>query len=275
MKTLSSIVLVLLGLIHFGAVTQQPTQELENRIGHDFASAKALLRALYPNLNGKNYTVTLETSDALDHARSGDDVLNIFVGEGSKERVSKELQMGAMGCVVPLQLAPPPEIPPSPPPPPPCGSSNPPKPGQFLTTGFVFAPDGHLVSFAAEGPAVGNALAQAQLARILSKRPENTDEEVASALKQVRAKFGPQDRVAFVESLHDREGLLEGLAGPLQILDISLYPPEGFGNLPPEWRVRARAKLPNGAQAVYVLDFEPFNGDLVSFHDEAIRFGGT
>ena len=91
-----------------------PPTESYVRIGQDF------LRALYPELNGKKYTVTLETSVSYDDPESMPKFFMLDVGAGAKYAVISCCIGGEMGTV-PLPPSPmpyPPELGPPPPPPP-------------------------------------------------------------------------------------------------------------------------------------------------------------
>lgn len=272
MKLFSAIALLLTAT---SLPANQSVRQTTDRLGPDSIQAQNLLRALFPTLNGKDYTVTLEAISSFDRPEAGYEFLTVAVHEGPRNDIVGH-EMGSLGCVVPFQLAPPPGMPPSPPPPPPCNGPkagvSPRVPKQVLNAGFVYATDGRLLSFTADGPAVGNPAAASEFGRLVSEHPKMTDEEIVSALKRSGARFGPGDRDALIRHLPVAK--LEQFLGRLQILDVSLFPAEDFAIFPPMWRVKARTTAPSGAEAFYFLNFEPFNGDLISLSDASIQLGG-
>jgi len=97
---------------------------------------------------------------------------------------------------------------------------------------------------------------------------EWSEDQCVRALKQAGARFGPADKSAFVRSLPLDQA--EPFLGHLIITSVE------FGRLraervaydinagPLEWQVRTTAHLSDGKDAVYFLNFEPFEGKLIS-----------
>ena len=103
----------------------------------------------------------------------------------------------------------------------------------------------------------------------VNAHPEWSDDQVAVKLKLAGAKFGPNDRSAFLRNLPLIA--LEPVTGRLEVTsaefgvrsDVSSdHPPEAILS----WVVRAGARLRSGRhQGDYVMSFEPFEGNMEYF----------
>ncbi len=100
---------------------------------------------------------------------------------------------------------------------------------------------------------------------LLQKHPGWSNAQIASALKEAGAHFGPHDQEAFVNSLP--LGKAERFLGKLKITSVEFaYPQHGSSGRPAAvgliWIVNADAELPDGTHPRYVFTFEPFEGKL-------------
>jgi hypothetical protein len=103
------------------------------------------------------------------------------------------------------------------------------------------------------------------LCKLVRLHPEWTESQAVSALKQAGARFGPDDKEAFINSLpFDKT---EKFLGRLKIssVDFNLVRPDStneFGMVSMDWSVRAEASFPDGGSGIYLFVFEPFDGKL-------------
>ena len=241
------------------------------KIGHEF------LRAVYPDLNGKGYAITIETSLAYDGPTSVPNYFMLDVGAGPKFVVIECCVQGYVGGVLPTPpLQWPPELgaAPTPTPPPPQPIEKRPKfwdaegrvhPKQYLSTGFQFDNEGHLAGFTASGPEIGNPEADNKLAEIVNTHPKMTDAEIAAELKRLGAKYGPDDKEQFVKDLPLKK--LEPFLGKLELISVSFLPlSENRTELGswPYWMVELLATQRDGSKLKYHLAFDHFKGDLLT-----------
>jgi hypothetical protein len=91
---------------------QEPSPAPENKI----VWAQELLRALYPSLDGKNYTLTVETYLAYDQPGAATTWLRMDVGEGPKDWL-KGYSGGCLYSITPPPVGWPQELLGPPPPP--------------------------------------------------------------------------------------------------------------------------------------------------------------
>jgi hypothetical protein len=103
--------------------------------------------------------------------------------------------------------------------------------------------------------------------QLVESHPEWSNTQVASALKQAGARFGPSDQEAFVNSLPLNKA--EKFLGKLKITSVSFnYPdrrrPAHSAASALDWTVQAEAELPDGTHPHYGFGFEPFEGKLTS-----------
>jgi hypothetical protein len=187
-----------------------PTTRTYIKLGEDF------LHALYPDLNDKKYTITVETSFLYDDPTDIPRVFTLDVGTGPKSFVLACCFGGSVGGVLPFGIPDPLEWPPPPPPPcppaPTCPLFSTPRtpihmknvdaegrlrPEQFLTGSFSFDVQGRLVAFSAQGSATANHEADNQLYDALRSRPGLTDAEIMNAVKESGAKYGFGDEAQF------------------------------------------------------------------------------
>jgi hypothetical protein len=221
--------------------------EQEALAGKYVAQARDLLRTLYPQLNGKGYILSI--SMPLDYDRPNDYSQNfqLDVGDDYKEKL--------FGYIGGWQSEKPKDY----------------KPGpihakQYLQGIFIYQ-RGELKSLGVSGAAVGDPDAiRALREQIRVPKPLMTAAEANPILKQAGAKYGLEDREAFVAALPLAE--LEPFLGKLSVTSVKF---EGSdeddddvrASLWPNWTVLATAR--QGDREVPVrMSFEPFKGDLTS-----------
>ena len=132
---------------------------------------------------------------------------------------------------------------------------------QYLHTTFFFDGAAHLLSFGASGPAIE----QSEANKNFHFDPKMTDSQIAAAIKQSGAKYGPDDKTQFIKDLPLRR--LEPFLGSLELISITFLPlSSDRAELPnwPDWTVRVRAKREDGTTANYKLRFDHVNGALTS-----------
>ena len=250
---------------------QENVPKTENfvKVGHEF------LKALYPELNGKGYAVTVETSLGYDDTKSVPKYFMLDVGTAPKFVIIECCYGGYFGGVVPSPF---PWSQETTSPPAPSTSQSRQSiekreknwdaqgrvlPKQYLSTAFIFDDSGHLVTFSAAGPAVGNRDADKKLIALISSHPEITYQEVVAALKQVGIKYGPNDKERFISDLPVTQ--LERFLGKVEIVSVSFSPLDSNrDNIEywPDWRVELLATQTDGTKRKYKLSFERFKGDL-------------
>ena len=245
--------------------------------------AREFLRALYPNLNGKKYVLTVETYFNYDRPDTAINWLRMDVGEGAKDLV---LRYGG-GCVDTLSPAPlpgamPPEFAS---PTPPLASSLPSLnqqsenncsggavyPKQFLSVSFQFDREGRLTNFGADGPFINDRKAGNEVYEIVRAHPQMMYAEIVAALKLHGTKYGPDDKEQFVKDLPLKE--LEQFLGKLQILSVGFHQidkdpdPTPWIGIWPDWTVKAEATTKDGAKVPYEMHFSHLNGYLTGLVD--------
>ncbi len=236
--------------------------------------AHGFLRTMYPDLAGKKYTLTLEANVGYDEVGAPMNWLELYVGKGPKDQVLGYIG-GCAGYPVPPQLPWPPELGPRPTPPAPLPlapkvrpknpcETGPIRPKQYLISGFRFDGKDRLESFAVQGPGLGNPEAGEVLGKIVGSHPEMTDAEIVAALKKGGAKYGPNDKEAFIKNLPVAK--LERFLGKLKVVSVGFLPLDENRNgveMWPDWTVKVMARQPDSTEVTYEMFFEPWKGDLL------------
>lgn len=131
---------------------------------------------------------------------------------------------------------------------------------QFLEGKFWFDAEGHLTNF------IGTRRSHDEenaFASYILEHPEITRAEAITELKKRGAKFGPNDKAAFVQNLPISK--LETFLGKLEILSVEIPIWSDYRPNPatwPDWTVIVRATRADGRQTLYELGFDQFNGEL-------------
>jgi hypothetical protein len=212
------------------------------------AWAQEFLRAMYPKLDDKKYLVSFEGLFGYDEAGARARWLTLYIGEGPKGQYSEIIGGWA-------------------------GWSPPPKDlhfgkqyyKQFLSAGFTFDEHDHLVSYGADGIAIGNAEAEAHYDDYVASHPGLSQGEIDYEIHQAGVRYGPDDREIFSKNLP--LGELERFLGKAEQVSIDRIPTKVSDSEVVEWvrwKVDFRTKQADGSWLSYELVFEPFNGDLAT-----------
>lgn len=254
-----------------------PSTDSYVRIGREF------LRALYPELNGKKYTITLETSVRYDDPKSVPKFFMLDVGAGAKYAVIDCCIGGEMGTAPmppsPMPYPPEPGSPPTPPPATPAARPEKRKrlnvdargavhPDQYLSTQFLFDDQGQLESFTAEGPSITDREADEQLYESLRAHPELTKAGVADLLKESGSRYGLDDEKQFTQDLPIKQ--LELFLGKLKVLSVNFpQPTDGNPKKLPIWldcEVWMLATHRDGTKLKYEAIFDHYRGALIHLY---------
>jgi hypothetical protein len=95
--------------------------------------------------------------------------------------------------------------------------------------------------------------------------PEWTSEQCIQALKSAGAHYGPDQKEEFLKAI--RLDQAERFLGKITIRSAEFKGPASDRVLPGtlfEWTIEADAEFPDGSHSQYLLEFEPFEGRLVS-----------
>jgi len=104
------------------------------------------------------------------------------------------------------------------------------------------------------------------LRKLVESHGEWSDSKIVSALKQAGARFGPDDKDAFISSLpFDKT---ERFLGHIKITSVEFVlirpEPTNSSELSIFWSVQAVAQFSDGTTSDYIFAFEPFEGKLTS-----------
>jgi hypothetical protein len=227
-------------------------------------TVQEFLRALYPDLIGKGYTLTVETSLKYDEPPAPLLSLYADIGAGPKHLMKECCLGGTVGGVIGVTTSP--------------NAQKLPQadtidwdsqgrgyPKQFLHTYFSFDKHQRLIGFTADGPAIDHTDATNKITELVNNQPNITDAEIAEALRKSGAKFGPNDKAKFAKSLPLKT--LEQFLGKLEIISIDFPSIRTNQKSDGSWlfcSVEVVATQPNGEARKYKLTFDHFNGSLVS-----------
>jgi hypothetical protein len=222
-------------------------QEATPVAGKYVAQARNILRALYPELDDKGYALSIATPINYDRPDESSQYFELNVGDRFKDII--------LGYIGGYQGEKPKDYKPGPI-----------HPKQYLTGIFTYQ-GGHLKSFDVSGSVVGNPDAILALReQIAVPKPGVTAAKANPALKQAGAKYGLEDKAAFVAALPLAR--LEPFVGKLSITSVKM---EGSdeddddvrASSWPNWTVLATAQQAD-RQVPVRMAFEPFKGDLIS-----------
>jgi hypothetical protein len=273
-RHLASLVIVSV-LCGWGFADARPPEKASDDL---YRLGQAFLRALYPELNGKRYIVTIESSVPFDDPAPTAYWFMLTVGEGAKFTIKSCCLGGYMGEIIPAPGPPPPEgTPPYTPAPvapkkPPIRNPDIDERGaehfrQYLSAGFTFDRQGRLKDFTAEGRAISDREADEKIAEIVSAHPEWTEAQVIAAVKENGTKYGPNDREEFTKNLPFQK--LEPFLGRLKLESVSFEPLDdrqtGMSSWP-TWTVEASAKQKDGSVLHYRMYFDHRDGKLFGLH---------
>jgi hypothetical protein len=263
-----------------------PTTKTYTKLGEDF------LHALYPRLNDKKYTITVETSFHYDDPTDIPRDFTLDVGTGPKSLVIACCFGGEVGGTLPIRIPDPLEWgPPSPPPCPPapaCPLYSTPRypirmknvdkegqlrPEQFLTGYFSFDVQGRLLAYSGQGSATTNHDADNQVYAALRSRSGLTESEITRILRDSGAKYGFKDQKQFRDELPLKE--IERFIGKVESLSLDFEPINPSWNNDPlndlgVWSyavVLIKTAQKDGNKVTYRAFFDHFTGALTSLHE--------
>jgi hypothetical protein len=103
------------------------------------------------------------------------------------------------------------------------------------------------------------------LKKLVQANPQWTNEQAVDVLKQQGARFGPDDKEEFLNSLPLEKA--EKFLGKLKLVSAEFYPipdeRDEHTSVRFDWHVEAEATFPDGTKGTYNLSFEPFEGKLL------------
>lgn len=243
------------------AFGQEPIPVTKNYV----AWAHEFLRTMYPALSGHQYAFTIETALFFDSPDPLLEPAQVYVGKRPKYDDS-DYDCGALSQ---------PSIHPStlPPVEPQADSCLSP---QVLEGGFAFDGNDRLISFTADGTAVGNRQAAIAFSKFVLSHREMTDAEIAGELKKAGAKYGPDEKELLIKDFPFAR--LGRFLGKLSIVSVSHQPLDENRYsvaLWPWWEVRVEAQQRDGTVIKYECLFEPFKGDLTGCAMPNVHFHGN
>ena len=253
--------LVALGLliaVLFGAVVH--AQENPPMTRDNVAWARDFMRTMYPDLNDKKYTLSVETYLPYDRSGTTIEWLRLTIGDGPKG-----VQRGYNGGCL-YQLTPQPSSKDGQPTPPVlatdphCPPMGPVYFNQLLEGRFWFSKKGHLTNFIAI-PA--SRKEENSFVDYVLAHPKMTPAEAAAELKARGAKYSADDKQTFIRNLPLAQ--LGRFLGKLEFVSADI-PIWSDCNLNPDtclyWTVKAKSILSDRTQVVYELGFKQLTGDL-------------
>jgi hypothetical protein len=142
-----------------------------------------------------------------------------------------------------------------------------PYPQEFLSTSFHFDETGYLESFNARGDAASDPVAKAAYTKATANQTGLTDRDLFTALKHAGAKYGPDDKSAFVKSLplaglETFLGKVKLISAELQLPGEEVTDPYLYGEM--SWKVKIKATRADNSTITYRLEFEQFQGHLTA-----------
>lgn len=249
MKT-RSISALLLSLVLFALPISAPAQKPETAATGYFAWAQEFLHAMYPSLNGKKYSFTLEGYGDYDHPNAPIRFFSMSIGEGPKGQYVRVI--GGYEAFAP---------------PPKDFHLGPQYYKQLLNAGFTFDENGRLMYFEASGPIVDKTAIGTPYGDFLDSKSNPTPDEVNAELKSEGAKYGPGQQAALEKALP-----LETLSRFLGNVHVIKVKPVPLGITPSGvvywvvWDVSIQAQQQDGSTLTYMLFSDQFDGNLISLY---------
>lgn len=200
----------------------------------NYAAAKAILKALYPEIADRNFVITVRDTASLDDERGMTDFSIALQERTFRDAAKTEVSLK-----------------------------------DYLGAKFFFPAykDGRVYQLSVGGPFVNESKLEG-LRKLVDSHREWSDEQVVSALETAGARLGPSEKEAFSATLPLK--LLEPFLGKLTVLsvDFRLRDRSEMKNDAPAaelyWAVYVEARYPGRKLLRYYLAFEPFEGRLIS-----------
>ncbi len=216
-----------------------------------FTMTQDLLKAFYPEAFGNKWQVNFSASQPVD-----DDVWGNFSGcEFEVKRFSSGVSFSPVWDESTHKFRTPPEN------------------TIFLEGSSWIGAHGEVIRFLAKGD-LARSQQNESIRKLVESHPEWSEDRAIQALKEAGARYGPDAKQLFIDSL--RLTHADIALGNLEINKAefaTLANPGHVGSFAElYWVVYADVKLPGGTQGQYAFEFEPFEGKLtgISFiHDPA------
>ena len=204
------------------------------------STAQKLLRALYPDVSDKNYIMSVSTFRTFDSDWTHLSFIEVEVGPAEKGHM--DLVGGRNGH--PAQMV---------------------ERKAVLGASFEFDTEGLLTGFRVRSDTVTYSSKNDHMRAIVDANPGWSDQQVATAMEEAGARFGPSQHDAVVTAVPVK--LLEPFIGVLQIDSAEFrlrhpQPPHAIAEL--YWVVLGHSQVGGGRIVQWGLGIEPFQGRLVS-----------
>lgn len=226
-----------------GLGAQQVPPETRN-----LAWAQSFLRTLYPDIRNHRYVMTVTTSQPFDVPVRPMGNVNIQIGDFAPGTV-----LGGIMVTNGIVGQPPPKI----------HEAVPIEPKQFVTASLTFDNVGHLYTFGAEGPAIGNQEEYDRVKKLVESHPEWTDAQDVAALMKAGARYGAEEKEKLLRAIPLND--LEKLFGKMTVVSAEFETVTDHEHPLPllDWTVIVKVNFTDGRETTYRQSFEPFKGALI------------
>jgi|SRR2546422_4211061 len=204
-------------------------------VAHEF------LQTLYPETKGHEYAIRFTVTGAYEPAWTFLPRIDALVG-----RIVPDNTSGVPGRLVPEPKENPVQM--------------------ELGAHFDFDEKGQIEAVSVRGAKFANDAANDRVRAIVNAHRNWSDDEVIAALKRTGAKYGPNDKEAFLSSLRLTD--LKPFFGEIEIRSVEFelrHKQPGGSNAVLLWTVEGEAKSWDGKSQDCSLTFEPFSGKLILF----------
>ncbi|HVB56594.1 MAG TPA: hypothetical protein VNE63_09215 [Candidatus Acidoferrales bacterium] len=203
------------------------------------ATVQEFLLSIYPEMRGKKLVLSIETNGAINVPWTSLPPLTFQVGPAELGH-THIVQRG--GQSIPMTIKP------------------------ILSGMFYFDVEGRITHMNVEGPAITKESLYEAIRDRIQAHPQWSDNHIVQTLKEAGAKYGPNDKTAFLSVIP--LGELEKFFGPLQVesAEFQLTTKDHIGSFALLfWEVEIKTTEQNGQSVEYSMAFEPFVGRLTSF----------
>jgi hypothetical protein len=142
---------------------------------------------------------------------------------------------------------------------------------RILLDGNIWLPPGEHGSRIRQVDASSQAIERLETVRqLVQSHPKWSDAQAVNALKKAGARFGPDEKEAFINSLPLDKA--EPFLGRLKITSVEFahLGSDRIGSFAAaalDWNVQAESHFPDGTDTTYFFSFEPFEGKLIDLSD--------
>jgi len=217
-------------------------QTSSGRLNH-LAAARALLSALYPELSGKDLTLSYSGSFSFDG--SPDPQPNMLDITVSPFPANHHPIIAGVIRQDPSQTA---------------------APARTELGAFVwFGRGGYVYRFAAKSDKILNTSKNEALRKLIDSHPEWPDTRITEELRAAGAKFAPDEKEQLLKTLPLAR--LEPILGKLRVesarFDAKVEAASANSMAMLDWDIAVVGVMPDGEQVSYSLSVEPFEGKIV------------